>query len=89
VRLLDLHLTRTVPRRRVIVLVQRFFLLNTNGLCADGLWRFGEVFSQSFLALTVHLATDRLPYLHQGAGKVERVYNVAKGDPSQLWREKE
>jgi hypothetical protein len=71
-----------------MVLVQGFFFLYTDGLRADRLGRFGEVFLQAFLALTVYLATDRLPYLHQGTGEIERVYNVAKGNPSQRQRKK-
>jgi hypothetical protein len=48
------------------------------------------VFPQAFVALTVYLAADRLPYLHQGTGKIERVYDVAEGDPNQrLWKKVE
>lgn len=82
-RLLNLHLARTVPQHRVIVLVQRFFLLDTDGLRADGLGRFGEVFPETFVALAIYLVANRLPYLHQGAGKIERVDKVTRGDPSQ------
>lgn len=81
-RLLDLHLARTVPRYRVVVLVQGLFLLDTNGLRADRLGRLREVFLQAFVALTVYLVANRLPYLHQGTGKIERVYNIAKDDSS-------
>ena len=82
VRLVNPHLTRSVPRDRVVVLVQRFFLLDTDGLRPNGLWRLGEVFLQAFVALTIHLVADRLPHLHQGTGKTERIYGVTKGDPS-------
>ena len=86
--LVNPHLTRSVPRDRVKVLVQRFFLLNTDRLCPDRLWWLGEVFLQSFVALTVYLVTDGLSYMHQGASKVERIYDVAGGEPSQRLREK-
>ena len=86
-RLVNPHLARSVPRDRVVVLVQRFFLLNTNRLCPDRLWWLGEVFLQSFVALTVYLVADGLPYVHQGTGKVERIYDVAGGEPSQRLRE--
>ena len=69
-RLLDLHLARTVPWHRVVVLVQRFFLLDTDRLRTDGLWWLGKVFPEAFVALTVYFATDRLPHLHQGTGKI-------------------
>ena len=69
-RLVDPRLARAVPWHGVVVLVQRFFLLDTDRLRADGLWWLGKVFLEAFVALTVHLITDRLPYLHQGAGKV-------------------
>jgi len=86
--LLDPHVARTVPRYRVVVLVQGFFLLDTGRLRADGLGRLGEVFLQAFVTLAVYLVANRLPYLHQGTGKVERVYNVAKGRSGQRRREK-
>ena len=74
VRLLDPHLTRTVPWHgivvRVLVLVQRFFLLDTDRLRADRLWWLRKVFPEAFVALTVYLVTDGLPHLHQGTGKI-------------------
>ena len=42
---MDPHLARTVPQHRVVVLVQRFFLLDADRLRADGLGRLGEVLS--------------------------------------------
>ena len=82
------RLARPVPRDRVIVLVQRFFLLDTDGLRPDRLWWLGEVFLQAFVALTVYLVTNRFPYLHQGTGKIERIYEVAEGDPNQHLRKR-
>jgi hypothetical protein len=77
-RSLDPHLASAVPRYRVVVLVQRFFLLDADRLCTNGLRWLGEVFPQTFVALTVHLATNRLPHLHQGPSKVERVNDIAR-----------
>lgn len=44
-RLLDPHLARTVPWYTVIVLIQRFFLLDADRLRANRLGWFGEMFS--------------------------------------------
>jgi len=87
-RLLDPRLARTVPRYGVVVLVQGFFLLDTNGLRADGLRRLREMFPQAFVALAIYLVANRLPYLHQGTSEVERVYNVAKDHSNQRRWEK-
>lgn len=70
-RLVNPHLARSVPRDRVVVLVQGFFLFDMDGLRSNGLWWLGEVFPQTFVALAVYLIADRLPHLHQGSGKVE------------------
>ena len=79
-RLVNPRLARPVPRDRVIVLVQRFFLLDTDRLRPHRLWWLREVFLQAFVTLTVHLVADRLPYLHQGTSKVERIHDVTEGD---------
>lgn len=76
--LLDLHLARAVSGYRVIVLIQRFFFFDADRLSTDRLRWLGEVFPQTFVALPIHLATNRLPYLHQGPGKIERVNNITK-----------
>ena len=76
--LLDPHLARAVPRHRVVVLVQRFFLLDTDRLRRGRLRGLGEVFPHTFVTLTVHLATNCLSYLHQGPSKIERVNDIAK-----------
>lgn len=81
--LVDHGLARSVPRDRVVVLVQRFLLLDTNRLRSNGLRWLGEVFLQAFLTLTIYFVTDRLPYLHQRPSKVERIYDIAEGKPSQ------
>lgn len=44
------------------------------------------MFLETFVALTIYLAADRPPYLHQGAGKIERIYNVTVGGPGQRQR---
>jgi len=69
-RLVDPRFARAAPQHGVVVLVQRFFLLDTDRLRGDGLWWLGKVFLEAFVALAVYLVTDRLPYLHQGASKV-------------------
>ena len=38
------------------------------------------------MALPVYLVAYRLPYLHQGTGKIERIYKVAVGNSSQRER---
>lgn len=84
--LVNPHLACSIPRDRVIVLVQRFFLLDTDRLRPDRLWRLGEVFLQPFMALTVYFIADGFPYLHQGTSKVERIHDVAESELSQcLW----
>jgi len=85
--LVNPRLARPVPRDRVIVLVQRFFLLDTDRLRPHRLW-LGKVFFQAFMALAVHLVADRLPYLHQGTGKIKRIHDVAEGDPNQRLQKK-
>ena len=62
--LLNRHLARTIPWYGVVVLVQRLFFLDTDWLCADWLRWLGEMFFQAFVALAIHLVSNRLPHLH-------------------------
>lgn len=55
---------RAVPGYRVVVLVQRFLLLDADRLRTDRLRWLGEVFLQAFVALAIYLVTNCLPYLH-------------------------
>lgn len=58
------HLVRAVPGYRVVILVQRFLLLDADRLRTDRLRWLGEVFLQAFVALAIYLVTNCLPYLH-------------------------